>query len=44
MIIEDDTLCKIYGGGWKTCVVGIGMLLTLLVGIADGYLRPLKCN
>ena len=44
MIIDDKKLNEINGGAnWKL-FVGLGMLITMIVGIADGYLRPLKCN
>lgn len=45
MELNQDELAHIYGGGSK---IGIGILIggiiTLIVGIIDGYLRPLKCN
>jgi hypothetical protein len=45
MILNDIELNEINGGGNKYGILaGIGMLITLIVGIADGYLRPLKCN
>lgn len=44
MIINDENLNNIQGGGWKMVAVGVGMILTIIVGIADGYMRPLKCN
>lgn len=47
MVLNNENLYNIKGGAsaknW-----GIGILLsaigTLIVGIIDGYLRPLKCN
>lgn len=38
-------LTNIQGGATKIGVyIVIGGLITLVVGIIDGYLRPLKCN
>lgn len=44
MILEDKCLYEINGGANWSIFVGIGLFLTMIVGIADGYLRPLKCN
>jgi hypothetical protein len=45
MIIEEIELNKINGGGIKYGILaGIGMIITFVAGIIDGYLRPLKCN
>ena len=45
MILKDNELYEINGGGMKYGILaGIGMLITLVAGIVDGYLRPLKCN
>ena len=45
MVLSNNELSNIYGGaikyGW---IAAIGGLITLLVGIVDGYLRPLECN
>ena len=36
---------KYYGGGIKYGILaGIGMAITFIAGIVDGFLRPLKCN
>ena len=45
MLIDEKELNNIVGGGicWSI-VAGIGALITLIVGIADGYVRPLRCN
>ncbi len=45
MLIDEKELNNIVGGGicWSI-VAGIGVLITLIVGIADGYVRPLRCN
>lgn len=43
--INNEELKKINGGGFS---IGLGFLLggivTFLVGVIDGYVRPLKCN
>ena len=44
MIINDENLKHITAGASWGLFVGFGMLITMIVGIADGYLRPLKCN
>ncbi len=46
MVLEDDDLHQIYGGkgGFAGILVGLGLLITLIVGIADGFERPLKCH
>lgn len=45
MILNDKELNNISGGGISWSIIaGIGMLITLIVGVADGYVRPLKCN
>lgn len=47
MNLKDYELLEIRGGafGLKTAIwLGIGGILTLIVGIIDGYLNPLKCN
>lgn len=44
--IKSDKLKQIHGGGGSG--LAIGLLITagiiLIVGIIDGYFRPLKCN
>lgn len=41
--LETNDLQKISGGG-----IGIGLLIgagiIFLIGVIDGYMRPLKCN
>ena len=45
MELSKDELMNIYGGSAKVgFLILIGGILTLIVGIIDGYLRPLKCN
>lgn len=45
MVLSNDELSTVYGGsikyGWYALAGG---LITLIVGIIDGYLRPLSCN
>ena len=47
MVLNDIDTKKIIGGGTGKNI-GIGIILTaigsFIVGIIDGYLRPLKCN
>ena len=47
MVLSDNETVNIIGGiSYKS--VGIGLILSALgsfiVGIVDGFLRPLKCN
>lgn len=45
MVIENEELKEISGGGLKYGIAAIvGGILTFLVGVVDGYLRPLSCN
>lgn len=43
--IQNEELRKINGGGFS---IGLGFLIggiaTFLIGVIDGYVRPLKCN
>lgn len=43
--IEKDELIKINGGGMN---VGLGLLIgagvVFIIGLIDGFVRPLKCN
>lgn len=43
MLTEKD-LKQVSGGFNWSIGIAIGGFLTLLAGIIDGYLRPLKCN
>lgn len=44
-MLTDNQMFNIYGGKLSIGFVGlVGAFLTLLAGIVDGYLRPLKCN
>jgi hypothetical protein len=43
--ITNEELKQLTGGGisvWGG--IGIGALITFLVGVVDGFVRPLKCN
>lgn len=46
--ITYEELINISGGGKKGIWTAVGVVLsvlgTLIAGIIDGYLRPLKCN
>ena len=47
MVLEEETLIKTIGGATAKNV-GIGIIIaalgSFLVGLIDGFLRPLKCN
>lgn len=43
--INENDLKNIQGGGisiWGA--LGIGTIVTFLIGVIDGFVRPLKCN
>lgn len=45
MELNNQELYQIEGGASKFAIgLTIGGIITLLIGIVDGYLRPLKCN
>jgi lactobin A/cerein 7B family class IIb bacteriocin len=45
MVLTNEELSNIQGGGAKYgWYAFIGAMITLIVGIIDGYLRPLGCN
>ena len=45
MVLSKEELSNVYGGGVKFGLfAALGGLITLFVGMIDGYLRPLKCN
>ena len=45
MELSNQELSNIIGGAKKVSFgLMIGGIITLIVGIIDGYLRPLKCN
>jgi hypothetical protein len=39
-----DELYKISGGNHLALGLGIFAGITFLIGVIDGYVRPLKCN
>lgn len=41
--LEENELRDIYGGGFGF-LIAIGAFVTFLIGVIDGYVRPLKCN
>ena len=47
MVLNQNELLNVYGGKASTSL-GIGVLITALgsfiIGIIDGFLRPLSCN
>ena len=42
--IEQQDLEKIEGGASVWGVIGIGSAIVFLIGVVDGFFRPLKCN
>lgn len=43
--IEEQELKQIYGGGFSFGIAGlIGAGITFLIGVIDGYIRPLACR
>lgn len=45
MALNKEELVNITGGGAKYGIwAAIGGVITLIIGIIDGYLRPLSCN
>lgn len=44
MIIKDKELNDIVGGVNWSILAGLSVIVTMIVGIIDGYVRPLKCN
>ena len=44
-VIENEKLKNIDGGGVSAwTVLGIGAGIVFLIGVIDGFVRPLKCN
>ncbi len=41
--LENNELKKIEGGGFGWAIA-LGGALTFLIGVVDGYIRPLACN
>ena len=45
MVLKDEIAIDTYGGKINYGIIAaIGSAITLIVGIIDGYLRPLRCN
>ena len=43
--INEKDLKTIQGGGLSVWgAIGIGTIVTFLIGVIDGFVRPLKCN
>lgn len=44
MIVQSELL-EIKGGAAKWVIgLGIGSVITFIIGVIDGYLRPISCN
>jgi len=45
MSLKESQLKEVTGGGFSFgLLVGIGALITFLIGAIDGYVRPLACH
>lgn len=45
MALQDEELIELTGGAIKYGLLTvIGGVITFIIGIIDGYLRPLACN
>ena len=43
--VEKEQLKKVYGGGFSFSLATlIGAGITFLIGVIDGYIRPLACR
>ena len=43
--INEKDLKNIQGGGLSVWgAIGIGAIVTVVIGVIDGFVRPLKCN
>ncbi len=42
--LNEKELKEINGGWSLSALLGIGSIFTFLIGIVDGYLRPLSCR
>lgn len=43
LLTETETM-KIVGGFKKSFIFSAAAIVTFLIGLIDGYVRPLKCN
>lgn len=44
MILEKQELLDTYGGAKTGIIASISAGIVFIIGIIDGYLRPLKCR
>lgn len=45
MVLQTEELSNITGGGISTGVLAVlGGVVAFVIGVIDGYLRPLACN
>lgn len=43
--MNNQELTEIKGGAIKWAIVsGVAAVVTFIIGVVDGYFRPLKCN
>ena len=43
-MINDNELQEIKGGAkWKYVSLGAGVIISFIIGVIDGYLRPRSC-
>lgn len=42
--LTNEELKQIQGGWSITSAFGLGAIITFLLGVLDGYLRPLECR
>ena len=43
--LNDNELLNIEGGAWSLgAVLAVGGFVTFIIGVIDGYVRPLRCN
>lgn len=43
-LLKENELRKINGGWSISSILGIGSLISFLIGLVDGYIRPLNCR
>ncbi|MDE6141332.1 MAG: hypothetical protein K2G03_01890 [Bacilli bacterium] len=45
MVLSNEDLNEVVGGGIKIGVsIVVAAVVTFVIGVIDGYFRPLKCN
>lgn len=42
--LTDKEMMQMQGGLKMNLVVAVASVVTFLIGLVDGYMRPLKCN